>query len=226
MYVVGDDTGDIRDIIQYIVKSEPDFLLVSGGLGPTFDDKTLQGVALALNRPLKLDEWALEIIRDKYKKIFEAGLTKTDKLLKSRLKMALLPQDATPLPNPLGTAPAVKIRYNKTSIFCLPGVPAELKAIFEQSIDPLIKSEIKGIEFYERALTVEGVVESELAEHIKKLMKIYRYVYIKSHPQSYEGSGKLNIHLSTSGGAERLEVLNKACGKIEDTIKKMGGKII
>ena len=195
-------------------------------MGPTFDDKTLEGLGLALEVPLELNKFAIKSIQKKYRDIFSRGISKTDKVLDSRRKMAFLPKGSIPIENPVGTAPAVKLEINLTTIFALPGVPEELKTIFENSIVPIIKEKIEDTEFFERNMQIEGIVESEIAEHIEKVMKKINYIYIKSHPQGYEGIPRINIHITSSGGKNRLENINKAAIELEKIILKMGGKIL
>jgi len=226
MYTIKDDLNEIKEILKYILSRKPDFLIISGGLGPTFDDKTLQGVALALNIPLELNKEALKSIEEKYHEIFKKGVSKTDEIIKSRRKMALLPKNAVPLPNPVGTAPGVMLKTGDTTIFCLPGVPAELKAIFKESVLPYLKKINRNIKFYEKTIKTEGIVESELAEHIEKIMCEIPSIYIKTHPQGYEGTSRVNIHITAFGDEKRSDNLNKAVKKIEGIIHKMGGKII
>lgn len=216
---------DIANIINYILLQKPDYLIITGGLGPTFDDKTLQGVSAALKKRLIVNDESFKSIREKYRKLFVKGVIKTDEMLKPRVKMAMLPEGSTPLENPAGTAPAVKIVYNNTRIFCLPGVPKEVKAVFEKHIKPLLKKEMKGFRYYEKNIIVEGVAESEISEDVERIVKKVKYVYIKSHPQSYEGTARLNIHLSTRGGENRLKCLNTAVKMVEELVKSIGGKI-
>ena len=63
--VVGDDVDEIAGAVREALQRKPRFILTTGGLGPTFDDKTLEGIARALNRELKVDESALNMIKGK-----------------------------------------------------------------------------------------------------------------------------------------------------------------
>ena len=181
---------------------------------------------MALNVPLELNKDALKLIEDKYSEIYRKGISKTDQLLNSRKKMAFIPRGAEPIFNPIGTAPAIKFIFNEITVFCLPGVPSELKAIFENTISPYIKNKNGGEKFFEKTIKIEGIVESELAEHIERIMKEVENVYIKTHPQGYEGIPRINIHITSSGNDEILEYFNKAVKKIEKVIFEMGGKIL
>ncbi|WEU41116.1 MAG: molybdopterin-binding protein [Candidatus Odinarchaeum yellowstonii] len=226
IYTIGDSVEEISDIIKYIINRRPEYLIISGGLGPTFDDKTLQGLAVALNKRLIINKTALESVQEKYRKLYSKGLIKTGVLLKSRIKMAELPEGAEPLENPVGTAPAVKIEYESVKIYCLPGVPEELKAIFAKHIAPLLKKELNGIKYYERSISVEGVAESEISDEIEIIMNEVKQVYIKSHPQAYEGGCRLRICLSTKGDRNAVKILKKASEMVEEAVKKLGGRVL
>ena len=64
--VVGDDVDEIAKVIREALKRKPRFIITTGGLGPTFDDKTLEGIAKALNLKLEVNEKALKMVRKKY----------------------------------------------------------------------------------------------------------------------------------------------------------------
>ncbi|MFW9877180.1 MAG: competence/damage-inducible protein A [Candidatus Thorarchaeota archaeon] len=140
---IGDDLNVISSTLKEILDRNPDIIITSGGLGPTFDDMTLEGIAIGLKRKLELNEHALSSIKKTYKHAYERGILKLEGMTKERKKMAYLPQGSIPLPNTVGTAPGVKIKEKNTTIFILPGVPAEMKSMFRNIINPILK-ETKG----------------------------------------------------------------------------------
>ena len=81
----------------------------------------------------------------------------------ARRKMARLPQGAAPVVNPIGGAPGVLTRVGPTAIVSLPGVPEELVAIVEQSLDGLFAEVFGSAHYEERALTVAIQDESAIA---------------------------------------------------------------
>ena len=64
--VVADDINEIANAIREALKRKPQFVITTGGLGPTFDDKTLEGITKALNRKLEVNEKALKMVKEKY----------------------------------------------------------------------------------------------------------------------------------------------------------------
>ena len=136
---IGDDLEIISSTIRDILKRSPDILISSGGIGPTFDDMTLQGIANGLNRSLELNQHAFNSIKKAYEHAHSIGLLKLEGMTKEREKMAYLPKDSIPLPNTVGTAPGVKFNKGNSTIFILPGVPAEMKEMFRNIITPILK---------------------------------------------------------------------------------------
>ena len=225
--VVGDDINEISDVIREAIQRSPDFILTSGGLGPTFDDVTLEGLSKGLGRRLQKNDKALGMVREKYRKYVEEGRMKRVELTPPRVKMAKLPQGAEPLPNPVGTAPGVLVATDSLTIMALPGVPSEMKAIFDESALPILKKAAGDTIFFETSIEATGVMESELAPFIARVMHDNPYVYIKSHPKGEERIHRIEFHLSTT--AKDTKVARKRVGKallqLSETIMERGGRI-
>lgn len=194
---VSDDTHAIKAALREAFNRKPDFIVTTGGLGPTYDDKTLEGIAAAIDKPLVLNEIALRMVKTKYENYSrQQGLTMIQ-LTPERVKMAKLPEGAEPLPNPVGTAPGVLIRWKRKCLISLPGVPAEMKGIFEESVAPLMRKAAGNVSFYEDSIQVEGIMESSLAPVLEKAKRNNPHVYIKSHPKGQETMSCIEIHIST-----------------------------
>jgi nicotinamide-nucleotide amidase len=205
--IAGDQLHEIQSVLYEALNRKPALIITTGGLGPTFDDKTLEAVALALDVPLTMNSMALHLVRQKYQRYEQVRKEKIE-LTPARLKMAQLPQDSRALPNPVGTAPAVLSISGPSTIINLPGVPSEMKAIFQASIEPIITEAVGNLQFYEKNLLVKEIIESALAPLIDRTMTQYPDVYIKSHPQDAEPIPIIDLHLSTSASAKRDAVNN------------------
>ena len=107
---IEDNINIISETFRNILKREPDMIITTGGLGPTFDDMTLEGIAKGLNRELELNQHAYDSIKRAYEHAFERGILKLEGMTKEREKMSFLPQGSIPLPNIRGTAPGVKLK--------------------------------------------------------------------------------------------------------------------
>ncbi len=165
-----------------------DLVVTTGGLGPTFDDMTVESISNALGLKTEVDQRELSFLKERY-----AG--RGIELTEGRLKMVKLPAGSRALHNPVGAAPGVYLRHDNKTIIILPGVPAEMKAILD-SILPEIKSGDR--KYAQETFPLEGIMESSLAPLIEKIMKKWGgKVYIKSHPQRSEmNNPKLNVEVS------------------------------
>lgn len=223
---VADNTNEIAKAIREALNRKPNFIITTGGLGPTFDDKTLEGIAEALNRKLEINPQALSMVKEKY----EAYARKAGKpldLTPPRIKMATIPEKTEPIKNPIGTAPAIRADVNETVIFVLPGVPREMEAIFNETVAPVLKQASSGNTFHEKSIYADGIMESNLAPLIDTVMKENPDVYIKSHPRGVENKPNIEIHLSiTATDSERAhEKLQTAAKQLATLIVRSNGKI-
>ncbi|MEM1733858.1 MAG: nicotinamide mononucleotide deamidase-related protein [Pyrobaculum sp.] len=217
----------IPDVEEDIVENfreamaKSDVVISTGGLGPTPDDITNLAFCKALGVEPVVNEEALKIVREKYE-------ARGYQLTPERVKMAMMPPGATPLYNPVGTAPGVLYRLGEKVVVLLPGVPKEMEAIFENYVEPLLKSLGPPMYFVERVVVVRGVPEADAAPIIREVMKISPRVYIKSHPKGFEVEAPLlHIHIYASSPhreeAERL--VDAAVGKLVELLKARGSKV-
>lgn len=226
--VVRDDLDEIGSAICEILARKPHFVIVTGGLGPTFDDKTLEAIAKTLHLKWEVNEEALRMVKGKFASFMKQGRPEKIEMTPPRLKMAKLPECSSPLRNPVGTAPGVKIKVAGAVLIALPGVPAEMEAIFEESVSPLLKNATGGMSFYEASLFAEQIGESKAAPLIDKVMKANPNIYIKSHPKLSENQqSRLELHFSTTAEDAKTAKasLSKAVLELSEFIKEMGGKV-
>jgi molybdenum cofactor synthesis domain-containing protein len=207
---VRDDVDEISSSIQEALRRKPDLIITSGGLGPTHDDMTLRGVAMAVGRPVQLSPAAVRLMKAHYRRL---APTMKIRWTKPRLKMAHLPRGSDPIENPVGSAPAVSTKHGRTTIFSLPGVPKELKAIFNWSLAPLIRTKAGNTSFFQESIMIRGIVESELSPIIDRVMKRYPNVFVKSHPRRGKRlrDSQLELHfssLSSNWTKTRQEILD------------------
>ena len=228
----------IRDVLSVIVASfkesitrNPDWLFSIGGLGPTYDDMTIEGLSKALGKELYLDPEAARLLRESYirrRKMFNQPIRR---MPKSSLKMAMIPRGSTPLPNSVGSAAGVLAKARGTTITSFPGVPSEMKAIFTEQVVPLIKKGSANFVHAEEWLELLGASESRLAPVVSRVSKKYApLLYIKSHPMGFE-SGKSLIHIQIILTARKdeeshsLELLERATKGVISGAKRLGAII-
>jgi molybdenum cofactor synthesis domain-containing protein len=203
-----DDIEAIAQEVETSLQNHAQVIITTGGLGPTFDDMTLAGIAEATARPLSLHPGALEIVQRRYKEFREKGFVESAEITPQREKMAYLPKGAEALDNPVGTAPAVFLTGPAWVIFALPGVPREMQAIFEQSVFPSLK-EILGAEFYREETVNTGMGdESVLAGMIDQVMKQVPGTYLKSKATLFGAGVDLEVVI-TAAGADKEAIEKK-----------------
>ncbi|MCS7192390.1 MAG: competence/damage-inducible protein A, partial [Armatimonadetes bacterium] len=167
--LVRDDEEAIACEVKGAISRKTNLIFTSGGLGPTDDDRTLSAVAKALDLPIDLNEQALQMVTQRYKELHEQGFVDSPEVTPPRRKMAMLPKGAVPLFNSVGTAPGVWLEFMGIVIVCLPGVPAELKGIFENSLPPFLERVLGKGYYAERVFEATCRDESVLAPLLKKV---------------------------------------------------------
>ncbi len=227
--LIQDTLEEISSAIREAIARKPRFIITTGGLGPTFDDKTLQGLAKALNRKLEVNSKALEIVKQKCLEYARKRQLSTEiELTLPRVKMATLPEKTEVVNNPVGTAPGVSVEVQGTVLFALPGVPVETEAIFNETITPLIKQAVGSNVFCERSIFADNIIESRLAPLIDKVMVDNVEVYVKSHPMRSENKPHVELHLTIIASQEQkpAEKLAKAAKELTSLIEANDGLVI
>ena len=203
---IPDDPEIVPIEISHVISSTMyRIILITGGLGPTWDDSTVLFLAKALDVATELNTKALTIVTQRYQDLFEKNLVETADITSARKKMAILPVGAVPINNPVGTAPGIFFNHktSNTLIFCLPGVPREMKKMYrliEPEITSLIKE--KHINYYETEFTTSFTDESLLAPFLLKVRQKYD-VWIKSLPEAYQEEKNINLIISKSSDSEK-----------------------
>jgi molybdenum cofactor synthesis domain-containing protein len=222
---VDDDLDEIASSFRAALKRSPDFLIVVGGLGPTPDDMTLRGIANGMGVKLRKSEKALALIREHYAR---RGLQRIE-LTPARLKMARLPAGAEAVFNQAGTAPGVKMAEGRTIVYCLPGVPVEMRDIFRRTVEPEIKKSLGKLHRKYITMKLEGVLESALAPVIAGEMKKHPTAYIKSHPRGIrEGVSRIELDIAVVGEDRRRtdEEGKEIAGNMGKEIRNAGGSVM
>ena len=231
--VVGDDVNEITRAMRESLRRKPRFIITTGGLGPTFDDKTLKGIAKGFRRKLEVNDEALKMVRRKYEALLKEGRIERVELTPARVKMATFPESTKPLHNSVGTAPGMMASVGGTFLIALPGVPPEMEAIFEESVVPMLKRDAGKAAFFEISIYANGVMESSLAPLIDKAMRdnpdvyIKSHVYTKSHPQVEGGRSHIELHFSTTAEESKIARirLDKAMTQLSGLVLENGGRV-
>jgi nicotinamide-nucleotide amidase len=188
--VTGDAPDRVAEAVARAARSAS-VVLVSGGLGPTDDDGTREGVARAAEVPLVEDPRALEAVR-------AAQGARGYELDERRRREARLPEGARVVDNPEGTAPGFVLELGSTRLWAMPGVPREMRAMFEQQILPDLVGPDAG-DVAAASFRVAGVREPDAAEMLQDLATDTSFDL-----GLYPHEGELEVVVTARGtGAER-----------------------
>ena len=190
---IADDIEIIKSVLN---NSTSEIIIIGGGLGPTEDDLTREAIAEVTGKTLYKDPKLLEEIENRFRK---RGFI----LTKNNDKQAMIPETAIAIHNPNGTAPAFSLKWQNKIIYALPGVPHEMKWLFENVVlHELIQSfSIKTKIEYE-TLKVLGMGESTVDDKIGDLMKINNpIVGLLAHP------GQVDVRITATGEDNERKIL-------------------
>ena len=210
-YTVGDEIdATVRAFEQ--AGADADVVVATGGLGPTDDDLTRQAMAKFLGVELQLRDGLLE----KIERFFAGRAVPMPE--RNRIQ-AYIPAGAEALPN-IGTAPGIRAESNGKLFFALPGVPSEMKRMFEESVLPELRQLAGGQAVAVRKLRCFGAGESAIAELLGDMMQRGRNPLVNSTVSS----GVITLHVVAS--AQNKEKAEEMARKDEQTLRSVLGDLI
>ncbi|MFO1052901.1 MAG: CinA family nicotinamide mononucleotide deamidase-related protein [Planctomycetota bacterium] len=191
-HVVSDAPQDVEATFRE-VGARADLMLITGGLGPTEDDRTRHAAAAAVGADLVFDPAS-------WTEIGAWFAARGRKVGDDNRRQALLPVGATRLTNDWGTAPGFAMRIGRALAFSLPGVPSEMRAMLEHRVIPRIRAEFAGRlrPTAHRLLVVLGPTEAALGVKIADLMAAENEVKVGITPHF----GLLTIRVVAEGSDE------------------------
>jgi len=207
---------DHQTISSSIRKSllDSDIVVLTGGLGPTVDDITLECISMALNKKLIFNKKVAAHIRSHFKK-------RKLKMPKNNLRQALIPEGAKYILNNIGSAPGLIICVGKKVLIALPGVPFEMQDMIEKSVTPYLKKHfLPDLIIKSHVIKITGLAESVVNEKIEDILKIGGNVQMGIYPHPGEISVKITV---TDKSANKV---NSTINKIEKNIKSRLGYYI
>lgn len=216
MISISDNKQHILDTFAQL-QDKVDFVIITGGLGPTKDDITKKTFCDYFDDQLISDPKVLAHVEDIFYKF--NGVKKS--LLQVNIDQALVPSKATVLFNHYGTAPGMWMQKGKTVFMSLPGVPYEMKGLVEIEIIPKIVREYKRPYIIHKTILTYGVGESALAETIAdwedNLPEFIKLAYLPS-------PGRVRLRLSARGTDK--EILENAIDQQVTALTKIIGDCI
>lgn len=206
---VGDNLERIKSTLK-LALSRADYIITTGGIGPTQDDLTREAVAEILDRPLVFQPHLYQQISDFFQR---AGRPMSP----NNKKQAYIPAGSIPIENPVGTAPGFIAEKNGQAIIVLPGVPHEMRHFMEHSVLPYLRKKL-GIKevIVSRVLKLFGIGESMVDESIKDLMAtgVNPTIGLLAHTQIGE------IHIRLTAKATEVAQAQNLIAPVEAQIKE------
>lgn len=198
-----------------VLQDKVDFVVVTGGLGPTKDDITKKTFCTYFEDVLVENQRVLEHVTALIERVFNRPITSLNK------DQALVPSQCEVLFNVMGTAPGMWMKKRDTVYISLPGVPYEMKYLVDQELVPKIVREYQRPYFIHKTIMTYGQGESLVAERIEvwenELPDFVKLAYLPS-------PGRVRLRL-TARGSDR-EVLDAAIQKNVKSLTAIIGDII
>jgi molybdenum cofactor synthesis domain-containing protein len=171
----------VEQVHRELDDAEVTHIFLTGGLGPTPDDRTFVSLAEALGRELVIWEETRVRIERRVRRMHEAGLLESPELTEGNLRMARIPANpALVFKNRPGMAPGVLYEAKGKKIFVLPGIPREMTSIFTEEIEPQFLS--NGSAAVVRELRFAFAVEARFYPVMHELEQTFPDVAVGSYP--------------------------------------------
>jgi nicotinamide-nucleotide amidase len=218
--VVGDTPEEMNSSFRDAL-DRAGVIISSGGLGPTDDDRTRDTVARLLGRKLLLNDAILQHLKERFRRFGRP-------MPEINMRQAMVPEGATILPNPRGTAPGLWLEANGRIVILLPGVPPELRAIFEMEVKPRLVKIAPSERLFARDLRINGLPESEVEVRVRPLYPLYPdiEVTILATPTGVQ----LHPHIWSSDPTKAAQILDEMTERMalalgENLFSKNGQKM-
>jgi nicotinamide-nucleotide amidase len=222
--VVDDVPQEIVRELHAAMRHGAGVIFTTGGLGPTFDDRTLESIAQAVDLPLVRHEGAYAFIAETYRRLHAEGAIAHQAMVPSREKMALLPQGAEMLPNPTGSAPGMLLHRQQHLLIAMPGPPGEMRPMFQASVAPLLRARWAGRHRVEIKVQTDVADESLLNPLFERVMAAVAGSYLKADPKGFGPEVRLAVYITGEGASEEAAyaIAQRAQDQLKDALEALG----
>jgi nicotinamide-nucleotide amidase len=211
--VVGDDVAELADVFRGALQWA-DLIVLTGGLGPTEDDITRDGVARVLGLPLDEDQAVVGRIRERFAR---RGLTMPE----INRRQGMVPRGAALLDNPNGTAPGLWLEHGRTGVTLLPGPPREMKPMFDALIRQRLEPRSGGAGLFRRVVRITGRTESDVDAAVQPIYSRWVAQEVPISTTILAVMGQIELHLTARarGRAEAGKTLDRAVAELRSVLK-------
>lgn len=209
--VCGDNKARLEETIKHAL-TRCDLLITTGGLGPTYDDISMELCAKALGLSMYTDTRVVEQLKGYFSK---TGRVMTE----NNLKQALVPVGSNVLMNDFGTAPGIVVeKYGKVLVM-LPGPPREMKPMLDNQVLPFLSKYTDHV-LYSSNINIIGMGESSVEE------KLYDLMTTSKNPTlaPYVNDGEVRVRVTGSGKTE--ENAKEIVGNTVEQVRNVLGKVV
>ena len=172
-------------------------IITTGGLGPTQDDLTREGIAALLGEELLLDQGELAKMREFFLRL---GRTMTA----NNERQAMFPSSAKPILNPEGTAPGLLVARDGRFLFALPGVPVEMERMLGAEVIPTLRTAVTAEPLFSRTLRMVGIGESAMAQVVADLIEGGRAPTVAPYAKRGKTRLRLTVRASDASTAQAM----------------------
>jgi nicotinamide-nucleotide amidase len=188
---------------------DADLVLITGGLGPTEDDLTRHALAAVMGVGLELNERLLEQVR--------AYFTQRRRPMpEANTIQAMFPIGSTPIENTCGTAPGIRARHGRATVFVMPGVPREMRVMYDRDVLPHLQQQTGGAVILARTIQTFGAGESDIGESIRDLMERGRNPTVGTTAQ--QAVIGVRIHAAGASRSQAEELLETTSAEIRSRL--------
>lgn len=202
---VGDNMGRLSALVNQAL-SRSDVVIMTGGLGPTEDDLTREAIAAALGEEMTVRPELEEVLAGWYAK-------RNRPMPAMNIKQATLIPSASAIDNPIGTAPGWFVENNGKKIACMPGVPHEMKKMWEEQVAPRLGMGGGGV-LVTRTLKTVGIGESNVAEVVQGLIH-------NPNPTLATYAKQDGVHLRIAAKADSRDAANSMIADFEAKVREL-----
>lgn len=203
--ILRDDQEEIQLALREAIERGSRIVIVSGGLGPTPDDVTVEAIARLVGTSPIVEETILQ------EHLRRRNLRRREEATPGMLKMATVPQGAEVYPNVAGWAPCFKVTWQSSVIFALPGPPREMEANFRAYIEPYLSQVYPTKTVALRAYV--AMYESEVSPLMQEVMERYPGTYLKAYVALYSQNSRgmpVDLIATASSEEEGVALLSQA----------------
>lgn len=209
--VIGDNNDRLEEGLA-LAFSRADVVVLTGGLGPTYDDLTKETVAQYFHKQMRMDEASLESIEGFFKRL-DRPMTENNK------KQAMMPEGATVFANANGTAPGLAVLEDGKTAILLPGPPSEMQPMLMDSVLPYLMGFSDKV-LVSHNLRLFGIGESRLEDILYDLMKNSTNPTVAPYAKAGE------VTLRVTAAADTQKKCEELIAPVVEQIKAVVGKYI